>query len=168
MRLPHSLFRVVGSFYLQVAVCAVFFGCNWAEHKTRSVLNKGGELAGRAATEVIEGVTTGVERTWSLDVSLSDALLDQGLKLGKVDPEIGLDGRQNKVVMYISAARPFQDTVVAVAFNKDGLEMGRTAFMINAAAGSGGFCVAQFQNFTDLERKSRVELTWPKRGPEKP
>jgi hypothetical protein len=141
-----------------LALCTALAACNWAEHKTKSALNKGGELAGSAATEVIEGVTTGVERTWSVDVSLSDTLLKRGLKLGKVSSEIGLDGRENRVILYISAALAFNDTISAVAFDKDGLEMGRTRIAIEASAGSGEFHEVQFQRFTDLERKSRVEL----------
>jgi hypothetical protein len=143
---------------LGLVLCTVLSACNWAEHKTKSALNKGGELAGSAATEVIEGVTTGVERTWSVDVSLSKELQEQGLALGKVSSEIGLDDRENKVILYLSASRAYQDTIVALAFDKDGLEMGRTAFVVEAQAGSGDFHVVQFQRFTDLERKSRVEL----------
>ena len=93
-----------------------------------------------------------------MDVSLSNELLEQGLALGKVSSETGLDGRENKVILYLSASRAYRDTIVAVAFDKDGLEMGRTAFAVEAEAGSGDFHVVQFQRFTDLERKSRVEL----------
>ena len=53
--------------------------CHWAGEKTKDALNKGGEFAGSAATEVIEGVTTGVEETWSVDVRLSDALAAKGI-----------------------------------------------------------------------------------------
>ena len=132
--------------------------CGWAQEKTKGALNKGGELAGSAATEVIEGVTTGVERTWALDVQLSEDLRTKGLKLGKVDLESGSSRKDNRLVIYLSTERTFNDTISAVAFDKDGLEMGRTALLLDKAAGTGDFHVVQFQEFTDLERKSRVEI----------
>lgn len=146
-------FRIGG-----LALCASMAACGWVREKTNGALNKGGELAGSAATEVIEGVTTGVERTWALDVQLSEELRTHGLKLGKVDLESGSSGKDNRLVIYLSTERTFNDTVSAVAFDKDGLEMGRTAFLLNKAAGTGDFHVVQFQDFTDLERKSRVEI----------
>lgn len=136
----------------------VLGSCSWAGEKTKNALNKGGELAGSAATEVIEGVTTGVEDSWSVDVRLSEALTEQGLTLGKTTLESDASGRDNKLIIYLSSERAVADTVMAIAYDKDGAEMGRTSIAISIPAGSGDFHVLQFQAYTDLERKSRVEL----------
>ena len=60
-------------------ICSVLAiaGCGRMVDGTKDALNKGGELAGSAATEVIEGVATGVEDTWSINVVLSDDLMDK-------------------------------------------------------------------------------------------
>lgn len=131
-------------------------GCNWAEHKTKQVLNKGGELAGSAATEVIEGVTTGVERTWKVDVQLSDALRAQGLQMGKTVVLSDAQGRNNRLKVYLSTDVGMQDTLSAIAFDKDSMEMGRTTMVLNAPPNSGDHYELVFQEATDLERKSRV------------
>ncbi|HRH69539.1 MAG TPA: hypothetical protein PLB89_08545 [Flavobacteriales bacterium] len=132
--------------------------CNWAGEKTKSVLNKGGELAGSAATEVIEGVTTGIEDTWSVDVRLSEDLKVQGLALGKTSFESDSAGRTNTLIVYLSSERAITDTLTAVAYDQAGAEMGRTSIPLNIPAGSGDFHLLRFQAYTDLERKGRVEL----------
>ena len=143
---------------LPFLACIILGSCNWAGEKTKNALNKGGELAGSAATEVIEGVTTGVEDSWSVDVRLSEALKEKGLTLGKTTLESDASGRDNKLIVYLSSERAVADTVMAIAYDQDGAEMGRTTIAINMSAGSGDFHVLQFQAYTDLERKSRVEL----------
>lgn len=130
--------------------------CDWAGNKTKQALNKGGELAGSAATEVLEGVTTGVERTWKVDVQLSDELLEQGLILGKTQVMSDEQGRDNRLVLYLSTERGYEDTVSAIALDKDGLEMGRTQLVIQANPNTGDHYELRFQDRTDLERKSRV------------
>lgn len=131
-------------------------GCDWAEHKTKQVLNKDGELAGSAATEVIEGVTTGVERTWKVEVQLSDALRGQGLQMGKTVVFSDAQGRSNRLKVYLSTDVGMQDTLSAIAFDKDSLEIGRSTMIVNAAPNSGDHYELQFQEDADLERKSRV------------
>lgn len=132
--------------------------CNWAGEKTKNALNKGGELAGSAATEVIEGVTTGVENSWRVDVQLSEALKGRGLKLGKTMLESDTNGRDNRLIVYFSSDTAFTDTLTAVAFDQDGSEMGRTQAVLALPVNGGDFTILQFQAFTDLERKSRVEV----------
>lgn len=132
--------------------------CNWAGEKTKHALNKGGELAGTAATEVIEGVTTGVEQTWSVDVRLSDELKAKGLVVGRTQLESGSDGRDNQLIVYLSTTRTISDTLTATAFDQDGMEMGRARMPIHLLAGSADYHTFSFQSRTDLERKSRVEI----------
>ena len=71
------------SILVVACVTLMLCACDRAKQGARNALNSGGELAGQAATEVIEGVTTGVEQTWKVDVRLSPVLLQQGVALGK-------------------------------------------------------------------------------------
>ncbi len=133
-------------------------GCGRVKEEARDALNKGGELAGSAAGEVIEGVATGVEETWSVEVQLSEAVKARGLSLGKVQVESDSAGRDNRVILYCSASQPFQDTLNALAFDKDGKEMGRASVVIDLPANGADFHTLRFQSLTDLERKCRVLL----------
>jgi len=141
-----------------VAAALLVSSCNWAEKKTKQALNKGGEFAGSAATEVIEGVTTGVERTWKVDVELSSELRARGLQLGRTQVVGDEQGRDNRLVIYLSTDKGLRDTLSAIALDKDMLEMGRTTLVVDAPPNSGDHYVLQFQDRTDLERKSRVVI----------
>jgi hypothetical protein len=151
-------FRPMRTTILLLTITFTVTSCDWAGRKGKEALNKGGELAGSAATEVIEGVTTGVERTWKVDVHLSDALQQQGLTLGRTQVMSDDHGRDNRLVVYLSTERGLRDTLSAIAYDKDGLEMGRTRLLLNAPANSGDHYELQFQERTDLARKSRVVI----------
>lgn len=133
-------------------------GCGRVVDSTKEALNKGGELAGSAATEVIEGVTTGVENTWSLEVVLSEDLKARGLAIGKTHVEADSAGIDNRLMVYISAESSFRDTLHAIAVDEEGREMGRSTLALDLAKGSADYYRLQFQALTDLERKSRVEI----------
>ena len=143
------------------SICLLAVGtsaCHWAGEKTKDALNKGGEFAGSAATEVIEGVTTGVEETWSIDVRLSEALAAKGLTIGRTEVESDSAGRDNRLVIYFSTTTAITDTLTATAFDQGGVEMGRTQLPLQLKAGSADYHTFVFQSRTDLERKSRVEI----------
>jgi hypothetical protein len=141
---------------LPLVLALVLCSCGRVTEEARDALNKGGELAGSAAGEVLEGVTTGVEDTWSVDVQLSNGLKARGLALGKVQVLADSAGRDNQVVLYCSTTAAFQDTLRALAYDKDGAEMGRATVAVVLPAGGADHFTLQFQALTDLERKSRV------------
>lgn len=143
---------------LRLLLVVLLVSCGRVKDEAREALNKGGELAGSAAGEVLEGVTTGVEESWSVDVVLSDALKARGLALGKVQVQADSAGRDNQVVLYCSSSAAFADTLRALAYDKDGAEMGRASLAIELPAGGADHFTLRFQALTDLERKSRVVI----------
>ncbi len=136
--------------------CGVAGGCDRAKQGAKNALNAGGEMAGTAATEVIEGVTTGVQGTWKVDVRLDPQLMQRGVSLGKTVVESDTLGNDNKLVVYLTTTRALRDTFTVMAFDKDSLEMGRARLIVDAAAGSGDYYDVHFPARTDLERKSWV------------
>lgn len=140
------------------ALGLLLLACGRVSDGTKSALNKGGELAGSAATEVIEGVASGVEKTWSLDVRLSDELKSRGLGLGKTLVEADSAGHDNRLLLYLIADSAFAREVTAIAFDKEGREFGRARTSLHMAAGSADYQLFRFQPLTDLERKTRIEL----------
>jgi hypothetical protein len=131
-------------------------GCQRAKQGAKDALNKGGEITGAAASEVLEGVTTGVEETWKVDVQLSATRVQQGLGLGKTTVESHSLGNNNLLIVYLTTTQAVKDTLRVRALDQEGLEMGRATLVMDAAAGSGAFYEVHFPERTDLERKSTV------------
>lgn len=141
-----------------MALVLAAVGCGRVADGTKEALNKGGELAGSAATEVIEGVTSGVEKSWGIEVQLSAALRAHGLAVGKVLVEPDSAGQENRLVVYLSTSAALQDTLQAIAVGQDGLESGRASAIVSLPANGADYIVFRFQSRTRLERKSRVTL----------
>ncbi|MFN6176804.1 MAG: hypothetical protein ACK46G_04625 [Flavobacteriales bacterium] len=141
-----------------VSALLLLAGCGRVTDGTKDALNKGGELAGKAASEVLEGVTTGVEKTLAVEVSVSEGLGARGITLGSRDVAQDAEGRTNALVVYLVAERDFNDTLSAMAYDKEGKEMGRAMLPVQLAAGSADHYVFQFQARTDLTRKSKVVI----------
>lgn len=133
-------------------------GCGRVAEGTKEILNKGGEVAGTAATEVVEGVASGMEKTWNIDVQLSSELRQRGLSLGKTMVEADSAGRDNILVLYVIAAQGFNGPITAVAIDKEGREYGRATGELQLQAQGADYFVLHFQSRTDLERKTRVEV----------
>ncbi len=132
--------------------------CGRVAEGTKNALNKGGEIAGTAATEVAEGVASGMEKTWSIDVRLSPELQQRGLSLGKTMVEADSAGKDNVLVLYLIAAQDFSGPVTAVAIDKEGREYGRASSELHLVANGADYYTLHFQGRTDLERKTRIEL----------
>lgn len=143
---------------IQLLPILLLFSCGRVVEGTKDALNKGGELAGSAATEVIEGVTTGVEDTWSIDVALSEELKAKGLTIGKTQVESDSADMDNMLIVYVVADQAFNGAVNAVASDEEGREMGRSQLIMELPAGGADYFTFHFQSRTDLERKSRVVL----------
>lgn len=141
-----------------LSALVLFSACGRAKQGAKEALNAGGELAGTAATEMIEGVTTGIEGTWKVDVGLSAELVQGGLGLGKTSVENDGSGHANTLIVYLTTTNALRDTLQVFAMDKDSLEMGRALLPIDAAAGSGNFYEVHFPERTQLERKSMVRI----------
>lgn len=141
-----------------ILAALTFAACGRVAEGTKDALNKGGEMAGTAATEVIEGVATGVEKAWAIDVDLSEELKAKGLSLGKTMVEEDSTGTDNVLVLYVISAGDFNGPVTAVALDQDGREYGRASAELKLAANGADYFTLRFQSRTDLERKSRIEL----------
>lgn len=133
--------------------------CDRVKNKTKETINKGGETVGKTASEFIEGVTEGVEQILQCEISLSQALMDQGLSTGKFSIEDGAaGGDDNKLTLYIIFDKDFSATLRAKAFDKNGLEIGRVTLDVEGKAGDAGYYDFVFDTRTYIEVKSKITI----------
>lgn len=131
--------------------------CNRVKEKTKQTINKGGETVGKTATEFFEGVSEGVDKTMQCNISLSDALINNGIKTGKfyIDSDT-LGGSKNKLIIYLIFEKDFTGNINVKASDKNGLESGRTNLNINQKAGSATYFDFVFDKRTNIEQKSNI------------
>lgn len=140
---------VAGLAFLILFACS----CDRAKQGAKDALNTGGQIAGTAASEVLEGVATGVENTWDVSVELDPALTARGISMGRTTVT-----SDNQLSVYLIATTAITDTLTAIAIEKDGVESGRAQVVVALEAGSANYFDIQFQERTDLKRKSTVMI----------
>ena len=139
---------------------ATLLGCGRAKEGVKDAINKGGEIAGQTAGEFIKGAKEGVEETFAVPVELGERPRDLGITTGQIRATAAPDGgeRTNVLELYLIHAKEVTDTLLAKAYDADGLEIGRARLPLHAAANSAGWCILTFPEQTDLESKGKVVL----------
>jgi len=133
--------------------------CDRVKEKTKNTINEGGEVVGKTATEFIEGVSEGVDKTLQCEMSLSEALKNGGLQTGKFSIQNDTNGGQNNLLaIYIIFNKDFNKPVIAKAFDKTGLEIGRSKLTVEGKAGEAKYYDFAFDKRTYIEAKSKLTI----------
>lgn len=132
--------------------------CSDVKEKAKNTINKGGEAVGETATEFIEGVTEGVDRTLDNKIVLSEVLKSQGINTGKFYIESDSLGKDNKLVVYLITEKDFKGKLTFKIVDKKGLETGRKVVELNRKAGEAAYQDVTFDQRTDIEVKSTIQI----------
>ena len=139
-----------------LTVLLLLVSCGKVKEKAKETINKGGEAVGKTATEFFEGVSEGVDKTLQCELSLSQSLIDKGLKTGKFAIENAEGGRNNQLTIYLIFEKDFESTVTAKVFDKKGLELGRTKVDIGGKSNESGYFDFTFDKRTYIEVRSKI------------
>jgi len=141
-----------------LAVLVLIVSCGRIKEKAKETINKSGETVGKTATEFFEGFSEGIDKTLQCEVSLSQSLMDKGLKTGKFAIENAEGGSNNQLTIYLIFDKDFKSFVTAKAFDKTGLEIGRTKIDIEGKANEAGYFDFIFDKRSQIEVKSKIVL----------
>jgi hypothetical protein len=143
--------RSVSSF-LFIACMLSLTGCSRCS--PREKVNQGGELIGNTIGEFSEGVSSGVDKSFEINLTLSDALKSRGLTTGKVRT----GETDNILVVYFIYSKDFSDTLTFKAFDNKNSEMGRVKVGVNGKQGDAGYVDVVFDQRTNLDNDSKVTV----------
>ena len=142
-----------------MALMLTLFACDRVKKETKDAINKGGETAGKTATEFFEGVSEGIDKTLQCDITLSQTLKEKGLRTGKFSVNNDTTGGQNNLLMlYIIFDKDFKDNISLKAFDKNGLELGRTKMQVEGKSGDAKYYDFHFDKRTYIEVKSKITI----------
>ncbi|MFN5325023.1 MAG: hypothetical protein ACK5C5_08905 [Bacteroidota bacterium] len=143
-------------------LCIIFLFLSCGDNikeEAQETLNKGGELVGETATEVLEGIREGMDQSLECELILSDPLIQDGVAAGKFEvASDSIGGTNNVLTVYLIFNKDFSDTIHAKAFSKKNLEIGRSLVVVTAKAGDAAYYDFNFDKRTYIEVKSRIEL----------
>ena len=142
---------------LILVIFTLAVACNNVKDKAKEAINKSGEVMGKGATEFAEGVTAGVDKTLECEINVSPKLVQQGIKTGKFLIENdSCGGEHNKLVLYLIFDKDFKANISVKAYDKKGLEVGRTKAFVSAKAGEAKYTDFSFDKRTYIEVKSKL------------
>jgi hypothetical protein len=93
----------------------------------KETINKGGEIAGKTATEFIEGFTEGIEQTLESKIVLSKELENAGVEIGKsfIASSDGVS-KSNLLACYMIFNKDLEQEILLRVNDKHGNETGRS------------------------------------------
>ena len=144
--------------FCSAVLLMLFTSCTQVKEKTKDTLNEGGEIVGKAVTEVAEGITEGIDRTLDCKLEISPELKAKGLQTGKFSVEDDSGGVNNRLTVYLITERDFNDTLMVKVYDKTGAEMGRTRKHVSGKAGDAMFHDFNFDKRTKIEVRSRIVI----------
>ncbi|MFY0675130.1 MAG: hypothetical protein JXQ87_17175 [Bacteroidia bacterium] len=130
--------------------------CNTIEQKAKQVANKTGEVAGETASEFVEGVSDGIDKTMKCQITVDSVLSAKGISFGKHSIASKSTGTDNRLNIYLIFDQDFEGEIRAVAFNEDGDEIGRSKLELASKADEAEYFNFNFNDATNLDAKCRV------------
>lgn len=154
MKIAHIIISLAASILLLNA-------CNRVKDTAKNTVNEAGNIAGQTAGEFIEGAAGGVDKVFELNVELSPALKNAGLKTGKCKFEsdtLQNGAVDNVAVIYMIFDKDINLDANAKAFDVKNQEMGRKALKITGKANSAGYIYITFDKEANLDTDSKVVI----------
>ncbi|QYJ67847.1 hypothetical protein [Flavobacterium litorale] len=142
-----------------VIALVIFAACNNVADKAKNTVNKGGKAVGETATEFIDGISEGVNKTIESKIELSENLKNKGISIGKYYLENdAASGNKNKLVAYIITENDFKGELTFKVFDKEDIEFGRQKIEIVSKAGEARYYDIIFDPRTNIDGKSVIKI----------
>lgn len=143
---------------LCVSFLLITASCNWAKDKAQVAANKTGEAVAKTGSEFADGVSKGIQKSFSNEVVVSDNLKTNGLTTGKIIIA-GTDSTTDNILsVYLIFAKDFNQQLFIKVFDEQALEYGRSAQLITAKAGEAKYVDFIFDKRTNIDGKGTISF----------
>ena len=130
--------------------------CDQARQKAKHAVNKTGEVVAEAGSEFADGVSKGVEKSFSNDLVFSGELTRAGLKAGKISIVSTDSTTDNVLRAYLIFDNAIDRTVTVKVLDPKGQEYGRVVQRVHGAKGETGYTDFVFDRRTNIDGKGKI------------
>ncbi len=120
-------------------------------------INQAGDVTGQTIGEFAEGINSGVDKAFELQVEPAPTLIASGVSIGKVSL-CDSSGISNVLTVYLIFDKDFNGDITARVFDNKQAEMGRAKVPVNAKKSEAGFYDFRFDPRTRIDADSKVQL----------
>ncbi len=142
------------SLFLLLALFSI--SCNWAKEKAKETVNKTGEIVAKTGSEFVNGVDKGVQKTFSNQLQLSDALIKAGIKTGRNNISSSDSATDNIISVYLMFENDFNQKIIVKVVDENNLEYGRVTQMVIGKKGEGKYFEFTFDKRTNIDSKGKI------------
>jgi hypothetical protein len=118
-------------------------------------LGEASEKVGESTATIVKKVKSGIEKVSKINIDISENLKNKGISTGKV--ELGSkQGRHNMLSIYMIFEKKVNRNITLKVTDSQGLEIGRTKTLVNAAAGDAKYFDFVFDKRTNIDRDNKI------------
>lgn len=132
--------------------------CGKINSKAKQTIGKSGEVVGKSATELVDGIVSGIDKSLACELTLSEQLELAGLSTGVFTIEHQEKGENNVLTVYFIFDKDFDQFIQIKSFNKEGKETGRVNKELKGVKGSAGYYEFLFDSRTVINSKSKITI----------
>jgi hypothetical protein len=143
---------------LLLSVIFLSASCNSFKEKTKSTINKAGEVVAEAGSEFADGVKKGVEKTFTTQAVLSADLTGKGLQTGKIIISSTDSTTDNIVSAYLIFNGDINQPVTLKVFTDAGQEYGRVTQPVKGSKGEARYVDFIFDKRTNIDGKGKLSF----------
>jgi len=141
-------------FIAAFAICS----CNWTKDKAKETANNTGEVVAKTGSEFVDGVSKGIEKSFSNEIILSETLKTNGIKTGKIIIRSTDSTTDNIISAYLIFEKDFDQKIWVKVFDESGLEYGRTTQIVTAKANEAKYFDFVFDKRTNIDGKGKISF----------
>jgi hypothetical protein len=141
---------------LLLSVICLSASCNSFKEKSKSTINKAGEVVAEAGSEFADGIKKGVEKTFASQVVFSADLTKKGLQAGKVIINSTDSSTDNILSVYLIFGDNINQQVTLKVFTEAGQEYGRVTQTVKGNKGEAGYTDFIFDKRTNIDGKGKI------------
>jgi hypothetical protein len=134
---------------------ALLVGCGKQGDK---IADEAGDAVGQHLTEFTKGIGKGIDKKMMVDVAVKPEVYALGLT-NTFAKSLGLDEYKKGFTVYFIASQSVSNTLVARAFNADGLEVGRAKKPVVIEKDDAKYVTFEFDSQMDSQLVARYSIS---------
>ena len=144
--------------FVILAMIIALASCNRLKQKGKEAVNKTGEVVAKTGSEFVDGVSKGIEKSFSNEIILSETLKTNGIKTGKIIIRSTDSTTDNIISAYLIFEKDFDQKIWVKVFDESGLEYGRTTQIVTAKANEAKYFDFVFDKRTNIDGKGKISF----------
>ncbi len=142
--------------YLLAIALLTLSACQQISDKSKAVIKEGGNAVGQGASQFVDGVKDGVDRTFQSQLVVDSSLLRAGFHTGKFS--VGKPDSIYILTVYGIYDRAIDRELSVRVYDERGQEYGRSHSHASGHAGEASYLDFRFDQRTDIESRSRFVI----------